>query len=158
MTSRRTQFYIRNLSGGIFLWQELLWHPQSNYSVVQKKTLRIPAMSVCIHARVICITALLLCRVSNQDIKTGKHGCGQASGCSWRNVIRNLRGVGAGWRGGKGKLGVWASTCLNVKGQAEIGFKLPAFVKFLPSFKLSLLVCYYQKILDHLPQLSLFGT
>jgi len=104
----------------------------------------IPTMSACIHARVTCIRVLLLCRVSNQNIKTGKHRCGQASECCWSNIIPNLRGLGAGWKGGKGKLWVSVSTCLNVKGHAEIKFKLPAFVKFLPRFKLSLLGCNYQ--------------
>jgi len=143
MTSRRAQIYIRNLSGGICLWQELLWHPKSNYSVVQTEDTT-PTMSACIHARVTCIRVLLLCTVSNQNIRTGKHGCGQASGCCWRKIIPNLRGVGGCGRGGKGKPGIWVSTYLDIKDQAEIKFKLPAFVKFLPSFKLSLLGCNYQ--------------
>jgi hypothetical protein len=42
----------------------------------------IPMMSACIHASVTCIRVLLLCRVSNQNIKTGKQGCGQALECS----------------------------------------------------------------------------
>lgn len=41
----------------------------------------IPTMSACIHARVTCIRVSLLCRVSNQNIKTGKHRCDEASVC-----------------------------------------------------------------------------
>ena len=39
----------------------------------------IPTMNACIHARVTCIRVLLPCRVCNHNIKTGKHGYGQAS-------------------------------------------------------------------------------